>query len=75
VPGRDRFNTDELAWIREQLVQLRVADRDEQKRIRGRLRSSGFRISDWTTTDKALLPLILTRWCLAGASLATTTSG
>ena len=45
--GRDRFNADELTWIRERLVQLRVAERDEQKRIRGRLRSAGFRISDW----------------------------
>jgi len=34
VRGRDRFNADELAWIREQLVQLRVAERAEQKRIR-----------------------------------------
>ena len=50
--GRDRFNADELAWIREQLVQLRVAQRDEQKRIRGRLRRAGFRISDWATDSE-----------------------
>jgi len=49
VRGRDRFNADELAWIREQLVQLRVAERAEQKRIRGRLRRAEFRISDWAT--------------------------
>ncbi len=49
VRGRDRFNADELAWIREQLDQLRVAERDEQKRIRGRLRRAQFRISDWAT--------------------------
>lgn len=50
--GRDRFNADELVWIREQLVQLRVAERDEQKRIRGRLRRAEFRISDWATDSQ-----------------------
>lgn len=50
--GRDRFNADELAWIREQLVQLRVAERDEQRRIRGRLRRAEFRISDWATDSQ-----------------------
>lgn len=50
--GRDRFNGEELGWIREQLVQLRVAERDEQKRIRGRLRRAEFRISDWATDSQ-----------------------
>ena len=50
--GRDRFNADELDWIREQLVQLRVAERAEQKRIRGRLRRAEFRISDWATDSQ-----------------------
>lgn len=47
--GRYRFNSDEIAWIREQLVQLRVAEREPQKRIRARLRRAEFRISDWAT--------------------------
>jgi hypothetical protein len=47
--ARDRFNDEEIAWIRDQLTELRVAERDDQKRIRGALRRHGFRISDWRT--------------------------
>lgn len=54
--GRDRFNAEELAWIREQLAQLRLAERDEQKRIRGRLRRARFRISDWPTSNPGFTP-------------------
>lgn len=50
--GRGRFNGGELAWIRQQLIQLRIAEREEQKRIRGRLRRAEFRISDWATDGR-----------------------
>lgn len=52
--GRNRFNAEELVWIREQLVRLRVAERDEQKRVRGRLRRAEFRISDWATDSQGV---------------------
>ena len=47
VEGRDRFKGEEITWIREQLKQLRVCERAEQKRIRAALRRAEFRISDW----------------------------
>lgn len=52
MPGRDRFNSEELVWIREQLVQLRQADRGQQKRIRARLRQAGFHVSDWAAAGE-----------------------
>jgi hypothetical protein len=57
VRGRHHFNGDEIAWIREQLTRLRHAERDEQKRIRGRLRRAGFRISDWATDAQGFTAL------------------
>src|SRR4051794_12187662 len=45
--GRDRFNSEEIQWIRDQLSEVRLADRADQKRIRAALRHQGFRISDW----------------------------
>jgi hypothetical protein len=45
--GRDRFNGDEVQWIRDQLSHLRLAEPANQKRIRAALRRVGFRISDW----------------------------
>jgi len=49
MKGRDRFNSDEIALITAQLSALRRAERDEQKKIRARLRRAGFYISDWVT--------------------------
>lgn len=49
MKGRDRFNRDEIAFITAQLTALRRAERDEQKKIRARLRRAGFHISDWAT--------------------------
>lgn len=48
MKGRDRFNSDEITFISEQLAALRRAERDQQKKIRARLRRAGFHISDWT---------------------------
>lgn len=47
--GRDRFNGDEIQWVRHQLSHLRGAEPANQKRIRAALRRLGFRISDWRT--------------------------
>lgn len=50
MKGKDRFTAAEAAEIRACLARVRKAERDEQKRLRGRLRSIGFRISDWDTS-------------------------
>lgn len=47
---RDRFNWEELTWIREQLRALRHSERNEQKRIRRQLRQQDFWITDWPGT-------------------------
>jgi hypothetical protein len=47
VKGRDRFNGEEITWIREQLRQLGGGERAEQKRIRAALRRAEVHISDW----------------------------
>lgn len=44
--GRLNFTSDEIAEIRRLLVELRRADRDQQKTIRARIRRIGFFISD-----------------------------
>jgi len=50
MTGRDHFTSAEAAEIRASLARVRTAERNEQKRLRGRLRSIGFRISDWDTS-------------------------
>ena len=53
--GRDSFTEDELAAIRHLLDAIRHADRDEQKRLRGRLRSEfGFYITDFLTDQAGM---------------------
>jgi hypothetical protein len=50
VEGRRAFSSSERDEIRSLLRAKHDADREEQKRIRGRLRNHlGFRISDWST--------------------------
>lgn len=51
MSGRDTFTSEETARIREQLRRLRIADRDEQQKIRAGLRRIGFRISDYTVDN------------------------
>jgi hypothetical protein len=51
MSGRDTFTNEEAITIREHLGRLRLADRDEQKSIRARLRRLGFRISDYATDN------------------------
>jgi hypothetical protein len=47
--GRDRFNGEEIQWVRDQLSRLRLTEPANPKRIRAALRRVGFRISDWRT--------------------------
>ena len=47
--GRRQFTRTEVAQIREILHQVRRAERDRQKSLRGRLRRLGFYISDFST--------------------------
>lgn len=47
--GRDRFNGEEIQWVRDQLSNLRLAEPADQKRVRAALRRLGFHISDWHT--------------------------
>ena len=50
VEGRRVFSSSERDEIRSLLRAKHDADREEQKRIRGRLRDHlGFRISDWSS--------------------------
>jgi hypothetical protein len=49
MKGRNRFNSDEIAFITRQLTALRRAERPAQKTIRARLRRAEFHISDWAT--------------------------
>ena len=55
--GRDTFTSDEIAEIRSLLEQIRQADREEQKRLRARLRGE-FRvfITDYLTDQTGMLP-------------------
>ena len=48
MKGRTRFTSDEAREIRELLTQKSRADRDGQKRIRGRIRKLGFYITDFS---------------------------
>lgn len=56
MQGRQTFTRDEADQIRALLREKAVADRNEQKRLRGRIRRLGFYISDWDS-DAAGLPL------------------
>lgn len=47
MKGRDTFTAGEAQEIRRLLRQKEEASRDEQKRIRGRIRRIGFYLSDW----------------------------
>jgi hypothetical protein len=47
VTGKDRFTEANAARIRALLGELRVAERDRQKRLRDEIRRIGFYISDW----------------------------
>lgn len=47
MKGRARFAQAEAAEIRRILRRVRVAERDEQKKLRAQLRRIGFHISDW----------------------------
>ena len=50
MKGQDRFSAQAAAEIRVLLVRVRTAERNEQKKLRARLRSIGFHISDWDTS-------------------------
>ena len=47
MKGRESFTADEANELRSILVRLRIAERNEQKKLRARVRTIGFRISDW----------------------------
>lgn len=56
MESRAEFSKDEIEAICALLDRIRKADRDEQKRLRGRIRKMGFYLSDWggpglTSTD------------------------
>jgi hypothetical protein len=54
MDGRDRFNGEEIEWLRDQLGHLRLAEPANHKRIRAALRRVGFGISDWRTDGAPL---------------------
>ncbi len=56
VQGKSHFTRDEIKAIKDLLYDLRRADRDRQKAIRGKMRRLGFYITDFgehgvTTAD------------------------
>ena len=47
MKGKTRFTRDEISALKAMLHELRRADRDQQKAIRGKMRRLGFYISDF----------------------------
>ena len=51
--GRRQFTLEEAEQIRNLLREKTRADRDQQKRIRGKLRKIGFYITDFDNSSEA----------------------
>jgi hypothetical protein len=49
IKGKRTFSPDQFDRIRNVVRELRRAHKDEQKRLRGKLRSAGFYISDFVS--------------------------
>ena len=60
VKGKSSFQESECAELRRLLAEKQIADRDRQKALRGRMRSIGFYITDWTGDQQGFTVLTST---------------
>jgi hypothetical protein len=70
-PHRSSFSRDEIATIKNLLVEIRSSDRDHQKMLRNKLRSIGFYITDYEDNQQGFTASDVDRLVANGAITVT----